>query len=258
MRFALTGFVSLLLLTGLAPAQAPAPAGAVDPVLQQLEQVGKSLREFSARIKLIETDNTLGEETIRAGDVWYQKKPDGSTRIRVLLNRRLSEDQKRAFPEKIEYLLEGPWLTDRNYQTKVEVRRQVLKPGQKMDLFKLGEGPFPMPIGQTPQDVHRLFNVRLVPLAKGDPAGTTHVELIPKPNTDLARKFAQIDVWVDPKTHMPVRIDTLDAKKQTIRSTELTNLVLNPPKGLSEADFVLPNIDNQPGWNRSVEMLNKQ
>jgi len=254
MRWLLMVVISIA-LAGIARAEVPAPNPPVDSVLQQLDQVGKSLHDFSARIKLSETDNTLGQETIRAGTVWFQKRPDGSARMRVLLDRRLSEDQKRASPEKIEYLLDGPWLIDRNYQTKNEVRRQVLKPGQKMDLFKLGEGPFPMPIGQDPQDVHRLFDVKSIPPAKDDPAGSVHVQLIPRPNTDLSRKLAQIDVWVDQKTHMPVRIDTQDVKRQTTRSTELKDIVVNSPRGLSDADFTLPNIDKA-NWNRHVESLN--
>lgn len=255
MRLLLALLITLIGAPSFTRADAPAPADpSADPVLQHLEQVGKSLREFSGRIKLIETDNTLGQETIRAGNVWYQKRPDGSARIRVLLDRKLSEDGKRAFPEKIEYLLDGPWLIDRNYQTHNEVRRQVLKPGQKMDLFKLGEGPFPMPIGQNPQDVHRLFGVKLLSPTKDDPANTVHLQLTPKPDTDLSRKFAAIDVWIDQKTHMPARIDTLDVKKQTTRSTELKDIVVNPPKGLSDADFTLPNIDND-HWNRHVEPL---
>ena len=252
MRLLSTALVTLA-LAGWVSAEVPVPNPPVDPVLQQLDQVGKSLHDFTARVKLIETDNTLLNETIRAGTVWFQKRPDGSARIRVLLDRRLSEDQKRATPEKIEYLLDGAWLVDRNYQTKTEVRRQVLKPGQKMDLFKLGEGPFPMPIGQDPQDVHRLFDVKSIPPAKDDPAGTVHLQLIPRPNTDLSRKTDKIDVWVDQKTHMPTRIDT--AQKQTTRSTELKDIVVNSPKGLSDADFALPNID-QGNWNRHVESLN--
>src|SRR5690349_18039802 len=117
MRWLLTALASMA-LAGIAGAEVPAPNPPVDSVLEQLDQIGKSLHDFSARIKLIETDTTLLQESIRAGSVWFQKRPDGSARLRVLLDRRLSEDQKRASPEKIEYLLDGPWLTDRNYQTK--------------------------------------------------------------------------------------------------------------------------------------------
>lgn len=235
---------------------AASDAGAIDPILQQLEQVGKNLKEFSAKLKLTETDNSLGTSTLRTGDVWFKKNGDGSARIHVLFNQRIDPDTHRAYPkDKVEYLLDGPTLIDRNYQTKNEVKRQVLKPGQKMNLFKLGEGPFPLPIGQDPRDVHQQFNVKQVAPDKDDPANTTHLELTPKPDTDLARKFHSLDVWVDNKTHMPVRVDTTDVKQQTTRSTELKDIVVNPPGGLPDSDFQLPNIDND-NWNRHVESLN--
>ena len=231
-------------------------ASSTDPqteqTLQQLDQIGRNLREFSAKLRLTETDNALGDSKVRSGNVYFQRRPDGSARIHVVFDLRIDEEKNRGYRERIEYLLDGPWLIDRNYVTSTEVKRQVLKPGQKMDLFKLGEGPFPLPIGQNPQEVHKEFEVKPVAAAKGDPANAAHLQLIPRPGTALARKFDLIDVWVDQKTHMPVRVDTV--QKQMTRSTELKDIVVNPPGGLPESDFQLQNIDAQK-WNRSVESL---
>ena len=251
-----SGLLGLLILSGFDSAAPVAPIDdpSIDPILQQLDQVGRSLKEFSAKIKLTETDN-LGGDTIRDGTAYFQKKPDGGARIHVIFNREIDPQAKLARMNKIEYLLDGPWLIDRNYRTKQEVKREVLKPGQKLNLFKLGEGPFPLPIGQRPADVHKAFEVRKVPPANDDPAHTTHLELIPRPGTDLARKFHSIDVWVDEKSHMPARVDTVDTKQQMTRSTELKDIVVNPPGGLPEGDFQLPNIDDQK-WSRTVESLN--
>ena len=232
--------------------QGPAGDAQADQILQQLDQIGHNLHEFSAKLKLTETDNALGDVKVRSGNVYFQRKPDGSARIHVVFDLRIDEERKRAYRERVEYLLDGPWLIDRNYVTSNEVKRQVLKPGQKMDLFKLGEGPFPLPIGQDPKEVHKEFDVKSVAPAKTDPPHTAHLQLVPHPGTSLARKFESIDVWVDQKTHMPVRVDT--AEKQTTRSTELKDIVVNPPGGLPESDFKLPDIDPQK-WNRSVESL---
>jgi hypothetical protein len=47
----------------------------------------------------------------------------------------------------------------------------VLRPGEKVNLLKLGEGPFPLPIGQKRDDVKRQFDVTLAKPEKGvDPA----------------------------------------------------------------------------------------
>ena len=46
---------------------------------------------------------------------------------------------------------------------------------------------------------------------------------------------------------------TLDRDKQVSRSFDLIDLRVNPEKGLADADFRLPDIDNS--WNRHTEAL---
>ena len=45
----------------------------------------------------------------------------------------------------------------------MDTNRFRARPGEKVNLLKLGEGPFPLPIGQPKEDVHREFIV-----TKGD------------------------------------------------------------------------------------------
>src|SRR5205814_1317034 len=135
-----------------------------------------------------------------------------------------------------EYLLDGGWLIDRDYRAKNEVRRQIARAGEKVNLFQLGKGPFPLPIGQDKKDVHEQFEVTKLPPAKDDPAGAVHLQLTPKEKTDFARKFSRIDVWVDQHTKMPVRIETIDRNQTTDRQTDLEKMKVNPTPGLTDAD----------------------
>jgi outer membrane lipoprotein-sorting protein len=226
------------------PGVALAPDAPVDAVLDALDQRGQGLKGFDANLKLTETDESTQLSSTRTGHVWYQKKPVDDARLRVLLDKK--EDKTKVVAEKIEYLLDGGWLDDRDYNKRIEVRRQVLKPGEKINLLKLGEGPFPLPIGQKKEDVKKLFDARKVKPDKDDPSGTVHLLLKPIKGTQFARKFSAIDVWVDTKTGMPRRIDTLDLKETTTRSTELTDVRINPE--LTDADFTLPSIQPQ-NWN---------
>jgi len=254
MRVIVIGVLAVLagcLVAGPTAPPAGGADGAIDQVLGQLDEVGKNLKEFSGKVKLSEEDNAMGGEVTHAGTVAFQKKSDGSARIHVVFDQRISNGTRSA--EKTEYLLDGPTLYDRNYRAKNETKRQVLKPGEKMDLFKLGEGPFPLPIGQNPAEGHKSFDVTKPAPAKDDLPGAAHLLLVPKPGTELARKFHSVDVYVDQKSHMPVRVITVDAKQTRVSTADLTDLVLNPAGGLKEGDFQLPNIDNQPGWHRAVE-----
>ena len=122
----------------------------------------------------------------------------------------------------------------------------MLKPGEKMNLLKLGEGPFPLPIGQKKEDVKKLFDVTLVPPAKTDAADladTIHLRLTPKEGTRFARKFGAIDIWVSRKSNFPIRIDTTAPGGSDHQTTKLQELKINPEPGLKDGDFALPKID---------------
>ena len=225
---------------------------AVDGVLNALQNSGQHLHAFTADLALTETDTVMGTGTVRNGRVWYQLQPDGTARLHVVFNDKSMND-KPAQPEKKEYLLDGPWLVDRDYPAKVEARRQIAHAGEKVNLFQLGKGPFPLPIGQDPAEVKSLFAVTRVEPAGDDPPGTDHLKLTPKPGTDFARKIYALDVWVDRKQGMPVRIETVDAPQTTDRQTDLKNLRVNPTPGVGDGDFALPPLG--PGWNQHDEPL---
>ena len=222
------------------PATQPQPGAplTLDGLLDALDERGQSLDSFTADITLTEIDGNLALETHRSGKVWYQRLPDGDARFRVAFTDWADEKIKRD--EKLDYVLEKGRLIERNHRLKTEVRRQVLQPGQKMNLIKLGEGPFPLPIGQKKEEVKRQFDATLLRTRKGEPAGTQHLELRPKKASELEKRFSVVDIWVDLKTRMPVRVDTVDPRGNS-KSSVLTNLVINPK--IDAADFTLPPVE---------------
>lgn len=263
MRIALS--ISLLIaMTSLAAAQTPAPLinpvggalpanASIDAVLDALDRRGQTLKEFTAKVAMTEGDPDLGNVSTRFGRIWFQKKGDSDGRLRVTFDKR--QDNRLVREEKIEYLLDNGWLTDRNDKKKTETRRQVVRPGQKINLLRLGEGPFPLPIGQKPQDVHEQFDVTLAPPSKDDDAAladTVHLHLVPKPGTQFSRKFGSIDVWVGRASKFPVRIVTDTPDHSDKKITTLTDLKINPEGGLKDADFKLPAID-QNDWSLNTE-----
>lgn len=256
MRIAWNAILAALIGVSALAADKPAPPAkisadsTVDQILDALDARGRDLKSFTADVSLTEGDAALANEVTRRGKVIFQNR-ENKPRLRVTFVER--DTGKRKYDEKIEYLLDDAWLTDRNYDKKIEVRRRVLRPGEKIDLLKLGEGPFPLPIGQKKESVHEQFDVKKVKPAKDDPANTVHVQLTPKPDTSLARKFDVIDVWVDPATNMPARIDT--AQGETVRTTELSKFTANPEPALKDADFALPPIEKG-AWELHEEQYN--
>ena len=249
-NFCLVGFLFLLVAATTIPATLKMDSS-IDVTLNVLHDDGVGLKDFTAKVKLTEEDAAAGDATSRAGMVYYQKQSDGAARIHVIFDTQTSGGA--TSQQKIEYLLADGWLTDRDYSRKTEIIRQVLKPGEKVDLLKLGEGPFPLPIGQSKEDVYKQFDVTQPPAAKDDLANSLHLQLTPKAGTQFADKFASIDVYVDLKTGFPARIITIDNNQTIIRTTDLD--VTNRNTDVGDKQFNLPNIGSD--WNRQTEPFNQ-
>ncbi len=224
----------------------------VDDVLDALDARGKDLKTLSADVKMMNVDS-LGEteNRVRLGHLYYQTLNNNDTRFRALFDKiitgKTSEEQKH------DWLFKDGVLIDRDYHAKTQATRQVVRPGEKLDLFKLG-GPFPLPLGQSKDDVHKSFDVKKDKPAKDDPAGSVHLDLKPIKGTDLARKFAKIDIWVDPATSLPARIDAADADGSSARQTWLSNIKVNEP--IADDKFQMEQVDmKKDGWNETDERM---
>ena len=241
---------ALLFSLHSARAESELPVDAtVDQVLDALDECGKTLTDFTAKVSM-KTGNPDVEE------------PHHPQRHRLVSRRRMMTpelhvifDTKRTgggrpIPEKLEYALDKGWLVDRDFGKHTETRRQVVKPGQKINLLKLGEGPFPLPVGQKKEDVHQQFDVSLIPSAGN--SDTIHIQLKPKPGTPFFKRFAAIDVLVSRKTHFPVQINTDNPDNTDPRQTKLDQVQVNTPGGLKPDDFKLQQIDPSE-WNMHSE-----
>jgi len=204
-------------------AQAATPE--VDALLDALDRRGEQLDSFRAAVSLSERDAGLGGATTSRGEVIYQRLGEDNARIRVDFTERIEDGERRS--EKRVYVLEDGLLVERDYPMRKQITRQVLRPGEKLNLLRLGEGPFPLPIGQDKQEVHRMFEVSLIDPAKNDPPNTVRLRLVPRAGTTFEQQFKRIDVWVDRETDMPRRITTLDANEVMLRTTDLTEVQIN-------------------------------
>jgi len=222
----------------------------VDEILDALDARGRDLKDFSADVSLTTTDTTLGEATKRSGTIVFQNAESGNARIHIIFD--TLDDGQRIKKQKTEYLLLDEYLFDRNYTKKQEVKRQLRKKGEQINLLKLGEGPFPLPIGQPKSEVHAQFEVERIdqePAGITPPPNSTHLRLTPRAGTRMARQFPTIDVWVDTTHHMPVRIEVPDKNLTSINTTDLTNVKINA--GVAEDAFKLPAVPAD--WSRTEE-----
>jgi hypothetical protein len=157
----------------------------------------------------------------------------------------------------------------------------VVPPGQKFDPLKIGEGPFPLPIGQKAADITKRFEVELLPPAAGLEAGadadatdkqaadklkefvsgSSHIRLKPRPAAADDESFTQIDLWYRRDKDgalLPRMARTVD-KTKNISVVQLINVAVQKagePKNEGAAvpaevlDTTVPARDS--GWNVEI------
>lgn len=213
----------------------------VNAALDALHDSGVNLKSLAADVALTSTDD-LGTKTTKNGRFVMQKLPDGDTRIRATFTETIRGNQK--FDEKHDYLLQGPDLIDRDYAAKKQTVTQVHAPGEKIDLFKLGEGPFPLPIGQTRDEVLKQFTVQEE--KPKDPNALAQLKLISKDGTDIKKKFEWIRVSIDKTTKLPNVITTASPNEVDINTATLTNIRVD--NAVNDNEFKLEPI-KESEWN---------
>ena len=192
-----------------------AAARGVDELLVRLERSDEDLRDFQAQIGYFKWDNVLERLERRYGEIIYQVRADGSKRFAILLERLIVGN--RARQQRRHYVFDGSWLVEINHDAKHFIKRQIVPPGQTFDPLKLGEGPFPLPVGQPKEEVLARFHVELLAEPDNDllkeQLADREVEglrLVPKPKTPEAENVQSVELFFDADTLLPVGISLIE------------------------------------------------
>lgn len=186
---------------------------AADPqvieLLDQLEQRGREIETLQAGLQYLYEQELLGDRQLRIGKLIYAGGE--RSRFRIDLQTLVINDEMHNRPWL--FIFDGEWLAEVQPQQKLFIRRQVVAPGTTYNPLRLGEGPFPVPLGQRREEVLAAFNVKRVEPAGDDDAELIHLRLTPhhadrEQTSDAA--LAQVDLWYDQQTLLPRKIITVD------------------------------------------------
>ena len=178
----------------------------VDAILDRLEVKGQTIKglacQLTYRYVVVEP---VEDAQVKEGQLLFARaEPNSKFLIHFT---KITADGITA--ERGEYFLfDGEWLTERNDKAKTIIKRQIVRSGERIDPFKVGQGPFPLPFGQKRVDILQNFKVTLKPFELGDPRNTQHLHCIPLPDTELASRYIGVEIYVDKTVELPVRIVT--------------------------------------------------
>jgi len=176
---------------------------AVDRILERLEKRGDGVDTLSAEIHAVFTDVVADDEQTKIGKLWFRRdKPN--PKFKVAYDQSIYDGIEVNEPHS--YLFDGRWLTERHDKTKTFIRREIVAEGEKIEPFRIGKGPFPLPFGQKKAEILEHFAVSLLPRAPKDPPGTEHLKLIPHKHSPMAEKYVELHFYLDPKIDLPVKV----------------------------------------------------
>ncbi len=240
-----------------APAPATAPAAQrssgdpiVDQLLDRLEARGRSIQGLSTRLEYrdVRTD-PVPEEILRRGELLFRRL-EPNPKFLIVFHETIAGGVVRNDPES--FVFDGQWFVERHDRSKQIIRRQVVRPGERIDPFRVGQGPFPLPFGQTRADMLANFVITRKPQITEEIADSDRLDCVPRPESDLARKYRAVSMWIDRKLDLPVRIQAERIADDTI--LDVTFSKLNPHDAPAESRF---RIDRPPGpdWEVREEPL---
>jgi hypothetical protein len=245
---------------GAAPAAADgaAPAAALDPVidkiLMRLEQRQIESLQADVRWRLHYLSDEPEDDVIRVGEIFYKhERPVGWFLLRFA--RRIIGNTSKNVAE--QHLFDGVWYVKLDEERRSIERVQVREPDDPLDPFKLGQGPFPVPFGQSKQSILQEFVVARIDPAPDDPPSTDHLKLTPREGTRTAETYRYVHFWIareGPEAGLPVKVRAGKLKPTGQLDADITVTFTNPRlnPGLSASVF---KIETPRGFDETVQPL---
>lgn len=246
----------------LAP-PAPPPAQAditpeINALLDHVQNSADDLTSFTGKIIYEKEDAVLGRKEIRTGEIIYRLEPKADKKKRqsfaVVFDSLIVNNVKRKYEK--HYIFSDRWLAEVDHENKQFIKRELVRPGDELDPLKLGEGPFPLPIGQQKAEVLARFDVTPLEVPKDgrlkDLQNVHGLLLTPKAGTPEAKEFTQVELFYDQATNLPIGINAIEKNgdRKTVRLSDVQRNVMLDEAQLKKLSVETP--DPGAGWDVDV------
>ncbi len=189
------------------------PAADAGAVLDRLEAQGKSMTDFAASVTVEKFEALTEEREIRRGRVAVEGAVGPARRIGVVVDE-VIDATGRGSPDGRRFVFAEGWLCEFDATMKQCIRRQIAREGEAVDPLRVGDGPFPVPLGQPKAEVVKEFSVTMAPLpdaaflkslaARADSLVT--LRLVPRAGTPMARETGALLLVLERESLAPAAV----------------------------------------------------
>lgn len=259
-----------------APAAQPAPTSprieSAEDLLKLIEDAEGRFKTLTAEVLFDQVKGVDADRRKRFGKIWFEdgrvQTPPGPRRFAVRFDR--VQFGSRIQDEVQEYIFDGQWMVERRPAEKQIIKHQVARPGENTDPLRLGEGRFPLPIGQKAAAIRARYTVELLaaesgleaheqkelPALQKFVAGTHQLKLVPVAGLIETEELKEIRLWYrteagsDGLTNLLPRLARTVNRAGDVTIVQMINVVLNEPVPAGVLSTVVPE-----GWDAQVREL---
>jgi len=221
--------------------------GSVARILGDLEEAGRRYPSIAADIDYRVEQKSTGDSEHRTGRVKYQAETDKTVAKFYVRFETLRQGKGPTLKNKVEYAFDGRWLTVAQHPIKQMTRYELAGEGEKVDILKLGKSPFPLPFGQKAETMRKYFEITTRPRRDDEPENTDYLLLIPRKKQADKPSFTRLEMWIDRRRRLPVRLISRD-KSKTVTTVTFDDIATD--QRFTSKDFHLP---RKLGWTYSEE-----
>ena len=179
----------------------PNDSNEIDMILARLDQKGRELKTYEAKITYVFKQPVLESETTREGMLYYMNNEKGSS-LRIIFMA-LRQDKEIVPDYREEYLFDGVQLTRVDYKLKNVEYRQLAEANQPINAFDLASQYLPI-VGFTKAGTLRDdFEIAQSATSEYD-----ELLLKTKPQSRYKNDYTQIRFWISKRLSLPSRMET--------------------------------------------------
>lgn len=235
-----------------ATTQKPVEINSVEAVLKQLGQQTEKLKTYKCRIEYLFSQPLFESQTLRKGELYYERQgKDSKLRINLQI---LKQDDEKEQKHIEQYIFDGQWLTQIDYELKEVKHRQIAEandPNGPIDVFELLSNNFPI-IGFTNiEELKNDFEIQLIePQNDGNKFIQMHLKV--KPDSVYKDDYVSFDFWIDKKLYLPARIIANSVEE------EIYEIKLLGARANKKLDKNVFKIKIPKGFNTEIIRLNQE
>jgi outer membrane lipoprotein-sorting protein len=215
----------------------------VDEVLERLREKTVQLRSYQANIDYLFKQPLFESQTLRKGILYYAKFGDQSM-LRVNFKTLKQDDEKQQdFME--QYVFDGIWLTQIDYQLKTVKRYQLVDPNEvadsnePLDAFELVSRNFPIVGFSNVEDLKKEFEVTIIEDERAESSQGIQLHLDVKSESIYRDDYVSMDFWVDSKIGLPAKIVAVSTEED-IHEISLLRPQVNKELGKEVFELAVP------------------